>query len=134
MLSCIQDDSVYVLVENPNQQLQATNTFQSWGVDMDHCRFIITATYSHWTRDWGPHYVFDENGNAHIADPLFGGYPWVPGCIDRFDSINKFRNKGYEEDDAVNASLAMEFDLPLIPLPAYVTGGNIMTDGHGFAV
>ena len=74
------DDSLYVLVENPGQQAQATATFQSYGVNMNHCRFVEADTYSHWTRDWGPHYVFDENGQAGIADPLFDGYPWVPGC------------------------------------------------------
>lgn len=129
-----ESDSIYVLVENYNQQLQATTTFQSYGVNMDHCRFILANTYSHWTRDWGPHYVFDENGDANIADPIFDGYPWVPGCNSRGNVKNLHTGKGYEEDDAVNAVLAETFGLPLISLPAYLTGGNVMTDGHGYAV
>lgn len=129
-----QDDSIYVLVENYNQQVQATATFQSYGVNMDHCRFVFADTYSHWTRDWGPHYVFDENGDARIADPVFDGYPWVPGCNNRSNSARSFEARGYEEDDAVNATLANWMDLPLISLPIYLTGGNIMTDGHGYAV
>lgn len=128
-----QDDSLYVLVENTSQQNQATAHFNSLGVNMDHCRFIFADTYSHWTRDWGPHYVFDEQGIAHIADPYFDGYPWVPGCNTRNSTVN-YNNRGYEEDDAVNIALAQQLGLPLISMPLYLTGGNIMTDGHGLAV
>ncbi len=41
--------------------------------------------------------------------------------------------RGYEEDDAINADVAIALGLPLHELPAYCTGGNIMTDGHGRA-
>lgn len=126
-------DSLYVLVENPGQQAQATATFQAYGVNMNHCRFVEADTYSHWTRDWGPHYVFDENGQAGIADPLFDGYPWVPGCNGNKTAASPGSILGYEEDDAVNAALAEAFNLPLIEFPAYLTGGNIMTDGQGLA-
>jgi len=128
------DDSLYVLVRNLGQQTQAISTFQSYGVNLDHCRFIIAPTYSHWTRDWGPHYVFDEAGLACIADPIFDGYPWVPGCNTSDDALVFDGGRGYEEDDAVNAILAAEFGLPLISLPIYLTGGNVMTDGSGYAV
>ena len=127
------NDTVFVLVENANQQSQAVYTFSSYGVNMNHCRFIMANTYSHWTRDWGPHYVFDENGNAGIADPMFDGYPWVPGCNTKSVSAPLREMRGYEEDDAVNIALAEEFRLPLISFPAYLTGGNIMTDGQGRA-
>ncbi|PKP48636.1 MAG: hypothetical protein CVT94_07635 [Bacteroidetes bacterium HGW-Bacteroidetes-11] len=126
-------DTVFVLVENANQQSQATYTFSSYGVNMNHCRFIMANTYSHWTRDWGPHYIFDENGLAGIADPMFNGYPWVPGCNLKSVSVPLREMLGYEEDDAVNIALAEEFRLPLISFPAYLTGGNIMTDGQGRA-
>jgi len=128
-----QDDSLYVLVENTSQQNQATAHFNSLGVNMDHCRFLFADTYSHWTRDWGPHYVFDEQGNAHIADPVFDGYPWVPGCNTTTLARGEHQ-RGYEEDDAVNIALAQQLGLPLISMPLYLTGGNIMTDGHGQAV
>lgn len=127
------NDSVYVLVENPGQQAQATSVLTSYGVSMNHVRFVTANTYSHWTRDWGPHYVFDENGNAAIADPMFDGYPWVPGCNGETGQTLPGNTRGYEEDDAVNQALAGEFGLPLIDFPAYLTGGNIMTDGHGLA-
>jgi agmatine deiminase len=125
------DDSLFVLVQNQSQQNQAYNTFLSWGVNTDHCRFIHAATYSHWTRDWGPHSVFDEEGNWGILDPIFDGYPWVPGMkSERYEHASR---RGWEQDDAVNGVLAADFQCQLWSLPAYLTGGNIMVDGMGFA-
>ncbi len=138
------DDSLYVLVETPGQESQARSAFASWGVNLAHCRFIYAQTYSHWTRDWGPHSVFDGDGVWGIVDPVFDGYPWVPGCeleaaagaeLAAFLAVpeNRRGGRGWEEDDAVNAILAQEFDCPLHELPAYLTGGNLMVDGHGTA-
>ena len=180
------DDSLYVLVESSGQENQASSTFQAWGVNLDHVRFIRANTYSHWTRDWGPHSVFDGDGLYGITDPEFDGYPWVAGCFmesgpGRCDKPAGFASlttitapaattvpaaiptpaattvpaavtaqaavnasgthpaegdrfgRGYEEDDAVNAVLADEFACPLHEMPAFCTGGNIMTDGHGIA-
>jgi agmatine/peptidylarginine deiminase len=134
-----EDDSLYVMVESNYQRDQAIDAFNSWNVNLDHCRFLYAPTYSHWTRDWGPHYVFNEQGVAGIADPIFNGYPWVPGCPPADDqplSSNNFRSGilGWEEDDAVNIALADSFNCPLISLPVYLTGGNIMVDGYNTAI
>lgn len=133
------DDSLYVLVASYSQRDQAINTFGSWGVNLSHCRFLFAPTYSHWTRDWGPHYVFDEAGVAGIADPVFDGYPWVPGCNPKDNTVSDRKSersgvKGYEDDDAVNMILADSFNCPLISLPIYLTGGNVMVDGRHTAV
>jgi len=132
------DDSLYVLVESYYERDQALESFGNWGVNTDHCRFIFTPSYSHWTRDWGPHYVFNEEGVCGIADPIFDGYPWVPGCNDKYEEYGvtypSGRKLGWEEDDAVNIALADSFNCPLINLPVYLTGGNIMVDGHNTAI
>ncbi|MBN1340085.1 MAG: agmatine deiminase family protein [Bacteroidales bacterium] len=133
------DDSLFVLVESYYQRDQAINAFTGWGVNMNHCRFIFAPTYSHWTRDWGPQFIFDQNGKGGIADPVFNGYPWVPGCFQEQNALPEIsperpKTKGWEEDDAVNIILADSFRCPLISLPVYLTGGNIMTDGQGTAV
>jgi agmatine deiminase len=133
------DDSLYVLVASYSQRDQAINTFTSWGVNLSHCRFLFAPTNSHWTRDWGPHYIFNEDGVAGIADPVFDGYPWVPGCNSKINTVAesdplRSGSKGYEDDDAVNIILADSFNCPLISLPVYLTGGNVMADGRRTAI
>jgi agmatine/peptidylarginine deiminase len=117
-----EDAMVYVLVEDAAQAQQAANAFSYWGVPAAHIEPIVADTYSHWTRDWGPQCGFSTDGEMVIADPVFDGYPWVPG------------GRGYEEDDVVNAQLAAHLGWDLLSLPAYLTGGNVMYDGQGMAV
>jgi len=121
------DDSLFVLVENWAQQAEAEQAFAAWGVDTSHCRYIETPTYSHWTRDWGPHWGFDGSGECGIIDPMFDGYPWGPGGPYRVYS----RSRGYAQDDIVNQALAQELGCQVWQFPAYLTGGNFMVDGHG---
>lgn len=139
------DDSLYVVVETESQEDQAISSFSSSGVNLDHCVFIRANTYTHWTRDWGPHFTFDENGIAGITDPIFRGYPQVSGCelaantseenaVNRIPENPRFGLRGWEEDDAVNSFVAQDIGCPLRSLPIYLTGGNIMTDGHYIAI
>lgn len=133
------DDSLYVIVANQSQKQQAVNTFTSWNVNLNHVQFITAPTNSHWTRDWGPHYVFNEQGVAGIADPVFTGYPWVPGCFSSsaFSEPNEVNIKDearYANDNLVNGVLASAFNCPLISLPMFMTGGNVMVDGRQTAV
>ncbi|MBD3367989.1 MAG: hypothetical protein GF405_07440, partial [Candidatus Eisenbacteria bacterium] len=134
-----EDDTLYTLVEGQSGENQAKSAFQSAGIDMGMVRFIRTNTYSMWTRDWGPQCVFGSDGAMGIVDPWFDGYPWVPGCSSRGvgaepdDAARRPAARGYEDDDVINADVAAELNLPLHQLPAYCTGGNIMTDGHGRA-
>jgi len=121
------DDTLYTLVKNNSQQNAAVTLYNSWSVNLEHCQFIYSDHYSCWTRDWGPQYVFDGDGNLGIADPIFDGYPWVPGGMKRGIS------KDWGQDDIVNVDIAQYFNCALHELPAYFTGGNVMTDGHGYA-
>ena len=151
------DDSLYVLVRNASQEDQARYSFSSWSVNLDNCRFIHAPTNSHWTRDWGPHSVFDGSGQWGITDPWFDGYPWVPPSppppslpasppthrhganhADLSPVADRYGGSAgallrYADDDAVNAALAAEFGCELFMMPAFCTGGNFMTDGHGRA-
>jgi len=117
-------DTVYILVNNANAQNQATNTLTAGNVSMGHIKFITASTNSHWTRDWGPQFVFVNDTSPAIADPIFDGYPWVPGF--RYPSP-------YDDDDAVNAILAQFFGYQHLPLGVYLTGGNFMCDGFSQA-
>ncbi len=129
------DDTLFTLVETAGAEQQAGSAFASAGIDLGRVEFIRGDLWSMWTRDWGPQAVFDGDGALAYADPWFDGYPWVPGCeegpVARTDG--RRRGRGYEEDDALPAVVAAHLGVPLAPLPAYLTGGNIMTDGLGTA-
>jgi agmatine/peptidylarginine deiminase len=128
------DDVVYTLVETSGAEQQARSTFAAAGVDLDHVEFIRGELWSMWTRDWGPQAVFTAEGTLAYADPWFAGYPWVPGCDGSpapEPPLSSRRGRGYEEDDVLPAVVAEYLGQPLSPLNAYLTGGNVMTDGLG---
>ena len=73
------DDILYVLVENNNQENQARNSFNNWGVNIDNLMFIYTSTYSHWTRDHGPQFLIGID-QWEVVNQQFDGYPVESGC------------------------------------------------------
>lgn len=120
-----QDDKLFVIVKDATAQGQAAAAFAGWGVDPKQLEYIQAPVQTHWPRDWGPHQVFDASGNWSIVDPIFEGYPWVPPtCNTPINSPG-----GHAGDDAVNQYVAAYFGAPLVSLPAYLTGGNILVDG-----
>jgi len=133
------DHVLYTLVESAGQENQARAAFGAAGIDLARVEFIRGELWSMWTRDWGPQAVFDASGELGYADPWFNGYPWVPGCIDAPTDAGTGAElagrsgRGYEEDDALPAVVAAHLGRPHLPLSAYLTGGNVMTDGLGIA-
>jgi len=131
------DDTLFTLVETSGAEQQARSTFAAAGVDLGQVVFIRGNLWSVWTRDWGPQAVFDAAGRMAYADPWFDGYPWVPGCADApaagVPAATARQGRGYEEDDVLPAVVAAHLQVPHAPLSAYLTGGNIMTDGLGTA-
>jgi agmatine/peptidylarginine deiminase len=122
------DDMLFVLVTGPSAESEARATFDAWGIDPAHLDFIHTSVQTHWPRDWGPHQIFDGRGRWGIVDPIFEGWPWVPVPCEPFSSPG-----GHAGDDAVNVDVAGHFGAPLHALPAYLTGGNFLVDGHAAA-
>lgn len=120
-----EDDMLYVLVNQHSAGAQALASLTSWGVDPAHIEIILCPIQTVWPRDWGPHQVFDEQGQWCIVDPIFQGYPWVGNACVPITSPG-----GHLGDDQVNVALAQHFGAPLIPLPAYLTGGNFLVDGQ----
>lgn len=93
------DDILYVLVENNNQENQARNNFNNWGVNIDNVIFIFTETYSHWTRDHGPQFVIGQD-YWKVVNQQFNGYPTENGCEyqeqDCNESMILFDCEGFE--------------------------------------
>jgi len=130
---------LYVLVETNNQQNQATNNFNNWGINIDNVVFINTDTYSHWTRDHGPQFIIG-NDYWKVVNQEFNGYPEESGCEENLligeDHQNEARplppgSRGWDEDDDTNIDFANQMNWEIQDLPLYWTGGNFMTDGYG---
>ncbi|MBU1626267.1 agmatine deiminase family protein, partial [bacterium] len=79
------------------------------GIDPDQLIFFIINVNDFWSRDFGPQYVFDKQGNATIIDLLY--YP-----------ARYF-------DDMVPRYFESATNLPMYDLPLYFEGGNLMGDG-----
>jgi len=100
---------VVCLVGSSTTQSQAVSAFQSAGVNMANVSFLIAATNSYWTRDFGPWFVIDGNNTLGVVD-----FPY---------------NRPRPLDDEIPRTFAQTFDYPLFGMNVIQTGGNYMTDG-----
>ncbi len=73
------DELLYVLIENEEQQNQANTAFNNWGINLNNIIFIETSTYTHWTRDYGPKFLIGDD-NWQVINQQFNGYPEENGC------------------------------------------------------
>lgn len=100
---------VLCLVSSGSQQSSATNSFNNAGVNMDRVSFMIASTDSYWTRDYGPWFIYDGNGDYGVVDFQY--------------------NRPRPGDNMVPQLYADQFDLPYYGMNLNQTGGNYMTDG-----
>jgi agmatine deiminase len=97
------------VVSSTSQMNSATSTFTNAGVDMDQVSFMIASTDSYWTRDFGPWFIYDGNGDYGVMDFRY--------------------NRPRPNDNMIPELFATAFDLPYYGMNLYQTGGNYMTDG-----
>ena len=107
-----EDVIVYCLVSSGLQN-SAYNSFNSSNVNMNHVEFITGSTDSHWTRDYGPWWVVDGNGDFAIVDFTY--------------------NRPRPNDNQAPSKVATYLDVPYYSTDMVHTGGNYMTDGFGIA-
>ncbi|HWN81834.1 MAG TPA: agmatine deiminase family protein, partial [Candidatus Udaeobacter sp.] len=105
-----EDVTVHVIVDNANQQA-ALNNFTANGVNPAHVQWLIAPTNSIWTRDYGPWFVFDGNGNQVILDHHY--------------------NRPRPLDDVIPEFLGQQWGIPVVRHDLVHTGGNYMTNGLG---
>ena len=107
-----EDVVIYCLVSS-NQQSSAYNSMNNADVDMNNVEFIIGSTDSYWTRDYGPWWVVDGNGDIGIVDFTY--------------------NRPRPNDNAAPYKVSQHLDVPYFSADVVSTGGNYMTDGNGIA-
>src|SRR5690606_13515675 len=100
---------VITIVANQTQEDQAASADQGAGVNMANADFLHAPTNSIWTRDYGPFYVADGDGQIAIVDFIY--------------------NRPRPADDAIPAALGAHLGIPVYAMDLVHTGGNYMTDG-----
>ena len=107
-----EDVKIYCLVSS-NSQNSAFNSMNNAGVNMDNVEFILGSTDSHWTRDYGPWWVVDGNGDIAIVDFTY--------------------NRPRPNDNDAPLKVSNHLDVPYYSADFVSTGGNYMTDGFGLS-
>jgi len=104
------DDNVdlYVIVSSGYLN-SAISALGAQGVDLDRVEWVVRPTDSIWTRDYGPWFVFDGDGEIAIIDHRY--------------------NRPRPLDDQIPAHVAGQLGLPVHTHSMYHTGGNYMTEG-----
>ena len=105
---------VVCIVASASVQNQATTAFNSAGVNMANVSFMIAATDSYWTRDYGPWFVFDGNGEYGVVDFVY--------------------NRPRPNDNLIPQVFANQNSLNYFGMNLIQTGGNYMCDGINTAV
>jgi len=144
LLALAEDTTLYVLVENDDVEQQARDWFDRWDVPRDRVRFlhIPGSDDAQWTRDYGPHPLFTEDGALVLVDARYDKStpdsglacdaplktPWNGGWGDRFLDYDVMH------EDPAPTAIAEALGLDAFEVPIVLTGGNVMTDGRGRAL
>ena len=107
-----QDIKVYCLVSSGLQN-SAYNSMNNADVNMDNVEFILGSTDSYWTREYGPWWVVDGNGDIGIVDFTY--------------------NRPRPNDNDAPLKVSNYLDVPYYSADFISTGGNYMTDGFGMS-
>ncbi|HRR00844.1 MAG TPA: agmatine deiminase family protein [Candidatus Cloacimonas sp.] len=98
-----------ICIVSSSQQNSAISAFTNAGVNMDKVNFINTITDSYWTRDYGPWFIFDGNGEYGVVDFVY--------------------NRPRPNDNLVPQIFANQLNLNYYGMNLQQTGGNYMCDG-----
>jgi len=104
-----ENDTVTTIVASSSQQATVTSQYQSNGINLAHCKFLIAPTDTYWTRDFGPWFVTYGDKQVGIVD-----FPY---------------NRPRPSDDEIPKKVALSLGIEWFGMNVIHTGGNYMTDG-----
>lgn len=134
------DTQVYFLCADADAIDQAKETLRAMGIDADAQRYLVVSKGddSTWPRDWGPHPLFDEEGNYFMVGPRY--VLSTPFCGVEHDPAlycapwNEERTplsafEGDTSDDLAAGQIARQLGAGFYKAPFAFTGGNVLNDG-----
>jgi len=107
-----EDVTIYCLVSSGLQN-NAYNSMNDAAVNMDNVEFILGSTDSYWTRDYGPWWIVDGNGDIGVVDFTY--------------------NRPRPNDNQAPFKMSEHLDVPYYSADFVSAGGNYMTDGFGIS-
>jgi agmatine/peptidylarginine deiminase len=110
LLRDLDDVVILHVVVASNQLATAKSSFVANGVDTTKVQWLVEPNNSIWTRDYGPWFVFDGNGDEVIVDHVYNR-PQRP------------------DDDLIPVYFGAQQGIPVVRHDMWHTGGNYMTDG-----
>lgn len=108
-----EDVIVHVIVSSTNYSA-AVASFLAGSIDTSRVDFVVEPSNSIWTRDYGPWFVFDGNGDQVILDHFYN-------------------RTARPDDNAIPIALGSRWGIPVVTHDLWHTGGNYMTEGHGLS-
>ena len=66
-----EDAEVVTVVSSSSQQTYVHNQYVSNGVNTANCSYLIAASDSYWTRDYGPWFIINENDVQGVVDTIY---------------------------------------------------------------
>lgn len=109
-----EDLMVTTIVGSTSAMNSAISAYTSGGVNMDNTQFIIAATNSIWTRDYGPWFIFNGDNEMAIVDHIY--------------------NRPRPLDDQIPWIIGGEWGMDVYGMDVIHTGGNHMSDGLGVSM
>ena len=106
-----EDIMVTTIVGSSSQQSTVESWYTAYGVNLANCDWLIAPTNTYWTRDYAPWFIFEENGDMAIVDPIY--------------------NRPRPQDDVIPQVLGSAWGLNVFGMPLATPGGNHMSDGLG---
>jgi agmatine/peptidylarginine deiminase len=94
-------------------QNNAYNSMNGADVNMNNVEFILGSTDSYWTRDYGPWWIVDGNGDIGVVDFTY--------------------NRPRPNDNQAPFKMSEHLDVPYYSADFVSAGGNYMTDGFGIS-
>lgn len=105
--------TVHVVVSAASHPAAVAN-FVAQGVDTSRVEWVVAPNNSIWTRDYGPWFVFDGNGDLVILD-------------------HHYNRPARPQDDLIPQVVGALWGIPVVTHDLWHTGGNYMTEGHGIS-
>ena len=115
------DIPVIGLVRCPKERMMGAQLLERNGLPDDAVRFVVLPVEGPWVRDYGPLFIQQTNGAVHVAD----------GQLPLKDEGAGARHRC---EDEAPGEFAKAMGLPVRPVPMFLVGGNLLSNGDGLCL